>query len=347
MVMKVENEYGYIFKEYIMYLESILKNDPSNMKAVCQLAIMYLEDLRDLDTCVHLMEDALEKYESCMSKESLCELLNNLAYFYDYYYNDYLRAERTLKRAIELNSNYQNSHYALAYLTAESDPSFAIDIISRISQQENLPVHYKYLFAYILMRNALYEDALRYFEDLMRCDDIELSEKSLYSCAIIYYIIGKEKESSIITDRLYKECKEEKFKEISSYELIFLFYIQQKFERVVELFSIEAENTIFEVHIIKLYLFALKNLGLGAECERVFLNKVDEIKYQIEEIKSDEDCTDSEKLEYIKYNEQNLKILKQNYFDITMKNIIVKVDDIFHYCKAEQVCYLIDCPRHS
>jgi len=200
--------YRYIFKEYIEFLEIRLRHNPSDIKAICQLAIMYYEDRRDLDICLELMEDALKKYELSMSKESLWELLNNLAYFYDAEYGDDMKAELALKRAIELNSDYPNSYYALAYLTAESDPSFAFNIIRLIHNKGNLPTQYKFLYGYILMRNSLFEDALKYFEDLSQSNDVEIVEKSLYNCAIIYSIIGKVNKSSVIAEKLYRGYKE-------------------------------------------------------------------------------------------------------------------------------------------
>lgn len=341
------DKYCYIFKEYIEFLEALLRHNPSDIKAICQLAIMYYEDRRDIDISLQLMEDALTKYEKFMPKKSLWELLNNLAYFYDVEYGNYLKAEHALKQAIDLKSNYQSSYYALAYLTAESDPTFAVGIMNSIPHKENLPIHYRFLYGYILMRNALYEDALRYFKDLTQCNDIEIVEKSLYNCAIIYNVIGRKNESSIIADSLYKGYREGKNEEVLTFELIYLFFILQNFERVVGLFSTEkTENIHLDVQIIKLYFYALKALGLGAECEKVYLSKVDEIKNQIVETKSDKDNSDSEKLDYIKIYENDLEILLQNYLDATLRNIVVNVEDIFNYCKGRKVCYLIDCPRH-
>lgn len=350
-IIKTERDYDsyrYIFNEYIEFLETWLKHNPSDIKAICQLAIMYFEDRRDTDICVQLMEDALTQFGLYSSKESLCELLNNLAFFYDVECGDKQKAVKTLKRAIELKSNYPNSYYALAYLLAESDSSFAFSIMDGISQKENLPINYRYLFSYIMMRNALYEDGLKGFEDLSRCDDVELSEKSLYCCAIIKSISGKVKESSEIADRLYKGYKEGKNEEISTFELIYLYFKLQNYEKVVGLFSTEkTENIHIDVDIIKLYFYSLKVLGLGAECERVYLAKVNEIKNELDETKSDEDYSDSEKLDYINSYEKDIEILTQNYINIVLKNNIVEVDDILYYCKTRKVCYLIDCPRHS
>jgi isopropylmalate/homocitrate/citramalate synthase len=60
-VIQTEEEYeqySYIFKEYIDYLESLLKKEPDNIKAVCQLAIAYYEDCRENEDIISLLEDA-------------------------------------------------------------------------------------------------------------------------------------------------------------------------------------------------------------------------------------------------------------------------------------------------
>lgn len=347
MAEKEYDSYRYIFKEYIDFLEASLRENPSDIKVICQLAIMYYEDRRDLDVCLELMEDALKKYELSMSKESLWELLNNLAYFYDAEYGDDLKAEHSLKRAIELKSDYQNSYYALAYLTAESDPPFALGVMNHIPHKENLPTQYKFLYGYILMRNSLFEDALKYFEDLSHSNNIETVEKSVYNCAIIYSIIGKADKSSIIAEKLYRGYKDGKNEEILTFELIHLFYVLQDYKKVVGLFSTERiENIHVDVQTIKLYFYALKNLGLETECEKVYQNKTSEIKEDINETNLDSDISDNEKLDYVKDYQNDLETLSQNYSNIVFNNVVVKVDDIFCYCKGSKVCYLIDCPRH-
>lgn len=339
--------YSYIFKEYIDFLETRLKLNASDTKAVCQLAIMYYEDRRDVAVCLGLMEDALKKYELCISKESICELLNNIAYFYDVECGDDIKAELALKRAIELNSDYPSSYYALAYLKAESNPSFALDIIKHISFKGNLPIQYKFLHGYILMRNYLFEDALKYFEDLSQHNDVEIVEKSLYNCAIIYSINGEASKSSIIAEKLFRGYKEGENVAVSTFELIHLFFILQNYEKVVGLFGAEKiENIYVDVQIIKLLFYALNNLGLKAECEKTFQNKTNEIMNEINEIEIDSDISDIEKLDYIKDYQNDLKVLSQHYLDIVLNNVVVKVDDNFYYSKSNQQCYLIDCPRH-
>jgi tetratricopeptide (TPR) repeat protein len=350
MVIRAERDYDsyrYIFKEYIDFLETKLRQDPSDIKAICQLAIMYYEDRRDLDVCLELMEDALKNYELSISKESLWELLNNLAYFYDAEYGDDKKTELALKRAIDLNSEYPNSYYALAYLTAEADPSFALDVIRRIPLKKDSPTQYRFLYGYILMRNSLFEDALKCFEDLSKCSDIETVEKSIYNCAIIYSIIGKVNNASMIAETLYRSYKEGKNEEISTFELIHLFYILKDYEKVVGLFDSEkTENIYVDVQTIKLYFYALMSLGLKAECEKVYQNKISEIKEEIDEIKVDSDMSDNEKMEFVIAYQKDLTTLSQYYFDIVFNNIAVNVDDYFYYSKNSKVCYLIDCPRH-
>ncbi len=345
---QVYDSYRYIFKEYIQFLEGILMHDPSNIKAVCQLAIAYYEDRQDTDICIALMENALDIYEASMSKDNLYELLNNLAYFHDIEYGDTQKAENFLKRAIQLNSCYQSSYYALAYISVDSNPSIALNILNGIPQKENQSLNLQYLFGYVLLRNDLFDDVLSKLKSLMYCNDKEIVEKTKYCCALVYSITNRSKEALLIADELYDGYKDGTNEEILTFEMIYLYFQLKNYGKVIGLFGSEKRENIFvDVHIIKIYLYALKMQGFISECEKIYFDKLNELKKDIEEINSDEDFTKSEKIDYIKSSENDIEILKRNYNDIVLNNKSVEIEDIFYYCKPRKTCYLIDCPRHS
>lgn len=347
-IKKEYNLYSHIFKEYILFLEELLKKEPSNIKAVCQLAIAYYENRCDTDICLKLMEETLQKFDLSMSLDSKTELLNNLACFYDIEYGNTLKAKQILEYAVQLNTKYQKSYYGLAYLTADSNPEYALDVINKIPQKDNIPVEYQSLFAYILMINGKYNDALCYLNKLLLSSNKETIEKSLYNSAIIFYKTNETEKAIRIADKLYKDYKKRKNEEILTFELIHLYFILQNYEKVIGLFCSEkTENIFIDVNIIKLYFYALKKIKSDVDCEKIYRDKMNEITNDIEEIKNDVDCSENEKSEYINSYENDKRILTQNYSDIVINNQKPEVDNIFYYSSPKRICYFIDCPRHS
>ncbi|WP_430883334.1 tetratricopeptide repeat protein [Fusibacter sp. JL216-2] len=350
-IMNSEREYESqrpIIKEYILFLQNIIEKEPSNIKAICQLAISYFEDRRDTDICIEIMEAALTKNEESMSEQMLCELLNNLAYFYDEELGESDKAVETLNRAIKHQSCKPNSYYALAYLLVEDEPELALKVISEMSMPESPLNHYQYLKGYILMKNELYTDALRIFEELrLYSDNSEVREKSLYSSAIIRSITNETDMALRIADKLYDGFIVDHNEKVLTFELIHLYFLLRKFDKVVELFKIGKEPIYIDVEVIESYFYALKSLGLKSECEILYLQKIEEINEEIADTKLDCDFSNEEKESYINRSNEEIAKLKKSYSEIVLGNKFVQINDVFYSCKGTKCCYLIDCPRHS
>ena len=139
-------------QEYIVFLEKVLEVSPHNVKAASQLAIARLENNEDVDACIDLLETTISNSRSYISEADFCELINNLAFFYDEEKNDLEKARDLLLTIVNLKSCHEKSYYALAYLLVETDPLLALDHINRIDSMSQQPAYMRYMKAYVLLR---------------------------------------------------------------------------------------------------------------------------------------------------------------------------------------------------
>lgn len=337
-----------IIEQYILFLEKLIQEDPSNIKAICQLSIAYYEDRQDTDVCIELMEGALDKYETSMSEKLLCELLNNLAYFYEEECGESVKAIEILQRVTQYELCNPKSYYALAYQVVEENPKLALEVIQKLFLSEIQVNYYLYLKGYVLMKNEMLYEALSVFEELsLNTNNCETSEKALYSSAIIHTLLNNRDQALSIADSLFNGYKLDHNEEVLTFELIHLYFLLNEFDRVVEIFKLEKEQIYMDVKVMSIYLFALKSIGLESECEKLYLSKIEDFKEEISDTESDNDFSCEEKKLYISRLHKNIGEIKMQYEKIVLGNKVVRIEDVYYSCKGFKRCYLVDCPRHS
>lgn len=352
---KEYDKYCYISKDYIQYLEALLKKERANIKAVCQLAIAYYEDRRESKVIVFLMEDALAKYEDTMSKAELCEILNNLAYIYEKELQEPEKAVKLLKRAISLDTPFINSSYALGALCLDTDIDQAEQMFIKVLKSDPQNEEYRYHLGYCQMKKKSFEQALAIFEPISESwkDLNELSEKAYYCGALIMLSLGKKSEAERIANDLYLKYKLNTNSSIDVFELIDLYYILEHYEKVVGLFEDKHYDSngneygiSFDKDGIQVIFYSLHVLGYDEKCKTVLESKLEDITEIIENYRSDDALTQEEKNESISFFENDIAAIKESYTSVVCLNKKPEIPDIYRNLRLETHCYLIDCPWH-
>ncbi|MFZ3131027.1 MAG: hypothetical protein WA125_08000 [Desulfosporosinus sp.] len=352
---KEYDKYCYIFKDYIQYLEVLLKKERANIKAVCQLAIAYYEDRRENEVIISLMEDALAKYEDTMSKAELCEILNNLAYIYEKELQEPEKAVKLLKRAISLDTPFINSSYALGALCLDTDIDQAEQMFIKVLKSDPQNEEYRYHLGYCQMKKNSCEQALANFEPISESwkDSNELSEKAYYCCALIMLSLGKKSEAERIANDLYLKYKLNTNSSIDVFELIDLHYILEHYEKVVGLFEDKHYDSNgneyginFDKDGVQVIFYSLHVLGYDEKCKTVLESKLEDITEIIENYRSDDALTQEEKNESISFLENDIAAIKESYKSVICLSTKPEISDIYQNLRLETHCYLIDCPRH-
>lgn len=342
------DKYIYVFREYISYLESVLKEEPTNIKAVCQLAIAYYEDRRDCDDVISLLEETVTKFENVMSSVELCEILNDLAYFYFEEHDNSQKAVTLLERAVFLNTPYIQTYYALANLYLAENTEASARMFNKLLELKPNNKEYRYQLGYCFLKNGKFEKALSIFKPIaVNWNDAnELPEKAYFCCALAFLSMGQKTEAEKIADDLYNKWQDGRAENIDAFKLIDLFYCLEDYPRVIDLFKLSEHGLHFSKNELPIIFYSMHRLGKDKECEKVFEAKKREFDELIDTYQKDDIYTPDEKKEIITFFEKELELLKNDFHSVIELNIKPDIIDIFNGLEVPIYCFLIDCPRH-
>lgn len=339
---KPYDEYKNLLFEYIEFLENALNENPENIKAVCQLAIIYMEAREPVEKSIELMENTLEDFRKVLKEDEVAQLLNNLAFFYAEEMYDIDKAKQLLEKAVKCNSNFPNPYNALGIIYLNEDN--IVDALEMFNKATYLSKNIKYHnnYAVALYQAGHLEKATDIFNEISKeWRNNEVAVKAYYSYGMIKSIIGDAavgievaKNLSSILD--FDIC-------VNAYEIADLYFICKEYEKCVELY--DSEKLYPSMDWLNIYFYSFYVLNWKTKLEKVFKEIINEMEKEIkeEQIDNDEDWTVEERKEYIKDLNKDIKEFTVSYNAILNKgyepNINFKPELIFG-------CYLINCPRH-
>lgn len=339
---------GQFIDAYMVFLKDVIKDDPQNVQAICQLAIARLERNQDTDESIAIMEEALGRLRKSMSEGDLCVIMNNLAFFYDEEKDNSDRAKALLTEIIPLGSCHDKTHYALAYLLAKASPGQALKVINKIDFTQGQPDYMKHLWVYILVKNKSYEKALNILEDLyITSKTSDMRDIAFYMSAIVNHVLNRNIKALAIANRLYSKYVGGEDTEISTIELVHLYFLLEEYDKVVEIYERDWDMIYLNTEDMEMLLYALNKLGHLKRAESILRDKISQIEEDSSSIQNDDDFTQEEKVAYIQENDAFIEALHQSFEAIMSKTLKVKVKDVFYGCQGVKSCYLIGCLRHD
>lgn len=346
--VKDHESQGPFIDAYMIFLKDVIEDDPQNVQAICQLAIARLERNQDTDESIAIMEEALGRLRGSMSEGDLCVIVNNLAYFYDEEKDDSDRARALLTEIIPLGSCHEKTYYALAYLLVKTSPGKALEVINKINFKRVQPDYMRHIWAYILVKNKSYEKALSILEDLsITSKTSDMRDTAFYMSAIVNHVLNRNIKALTIADKLYNKYIGGEDTEISTFELVHLYFLLEKYDKVVDIYERDWGMIYLNAEDMEMLLYALSKLGYLKRAKTVLGDKISEIEEDSSSIQNDDDFTQEEKVAYIQENNAFIEALHQSFEAIMSKTLKVKVKDVFYGCHGVKSCYLIGCLRHD
>lgn len=337
------NEYKKLFFEYIEYLEDILKNNPQNIKAVCQLAIAYMEVREPAEKSIEIMENALNNFEEALGTEELTELLTNLAYFYEKEMHDVEKAKYLLERAVGNSSEIPNTYNELGIIYFQEGK--VEESIKLFSKAILLSKDIQYLCNYAV---ALYESGEKnksaniFYEISREWKSNEVAEIAYYYYGMIKSIIGDFETGLEIASNLFSII--ESANTIDECRIANLFFTCGDYERCIEIY--ESENLYPSLDWLKFYFYSYHKSRPYEMLRKVFDEVINSKEREIQEEKedNDENWTKEERRAYIEDINKDIKDITALFNCILNNEVKPEVD-----FKPEPIykCYLIDCPRHA
>lgn len=179
------------------------------------------------------------------------------------------------------------------------------------------------------------------------CSDTRLADRALYTSALVRHVLKDERGATDTADMLYKKYIENVDVKISTFELVHLYFLLKKHDKVVSIFERDMDTIYLNTDDTKMYLYALSQLGQDKKADEVFSSKIKEIQEENVFIQSDDDYSPEEKNEYIDKNIKAIDRLAKVYIDMSENNTKVSVKDIFYACNEIKQCYLMGCLRHE
>ena len=348
---KIRNnsDYDSVYKEYKIFLENKLKENPKNVEVICQLAAVYNELTYQWEEIYKLLNEFIKKYENELTNEEKSRIYTNLGYYYDDQRYGSKRAIRTLRKAIAFNPNNSKAYYGLGadyYGANKYDKSE--EMYKRACELEDNPI-YKFEYANLLMVNGKYREAKIILEELIK-KDFEF-EKEDFAKIKYSYIANKiqlrkfENIENEINELMLETVNKDDFFEEEFAELYYLVGSYEKSRKIYSKFKIQDYQ--FPAWWLRFYFYSLKQLNEIEKLQENFKIVLKIKDKEIESIKNGEfltECTESYKKEEIREIKRQIKNLKAEY------EKILKTDykpEVKIYPKFLYDCFLIDCPRHQ
>lgn len=337
------DDYKNYFLQYINYLKNILSSDPRNIKAICQLAIAYMETREPSEKSIDLIEDAIVTYKDTLKKEELTELLNNLAYFYSEGMSEDDKAVKILENAIKLETDFPNTYNALGikYLE-ENKADNALKLFNKATSLCD-DIKYKNNYAVALYNKKHIEEANEIFLKISNdWQKNHVSAKAYYSYGMIKSLSGEVEVGIKVANDLLTLINNANG--IDAFKIAELYYVCKDYKKCISYY--DYEKLYPTPDWLNIYFYCFYALGQKAKLYRIVSNIVEEKKSELrlEVLDNDEEWTVEERKLYTQKLEQEIKEITRIYYMIMKGNYKPTLN-----FEPELIygCYLIDCPRHS
>ncbi len=227
-------------RKYEKILEDKLKLKPDDVEVASVLAMLNEELRKSSSYGFELLVNCYEIYKDTLDDDSFSMLVTNLAYFLiEEIEFDLEKAERLLLEAINRNSKYEETYYALGRLYFDNDEFIKASQMFKIAFDisSNSKYKYKYSEAVCLIKTGEFQKAVDELR-LVYCDDL-IEDKSVVETAkyLCYALteLGQFDESKIILSKLMKF--ESNIVEIHEIDLADLLFMNGEYETCVKVYD--------------------------------------------------------------------------------------------------------------
>lgn len=342
-VMNLEfDERAKFFHECKEKLEIEVNNNPSNIQAFSLMAMINLELRDDTKISIDILEDCYNKNKNNMSKDDYSLWANNMAYLLCEEYEEIDKSIELLTKAIEYESRYDNTYYALGKLFfKKKNYKKAITLFNKAFEISPHKV-YEYNEAISLIASNNKQEGILQLKSIYTYPykDEEIDGRIALALGRELALNG-ELEEGKKTIQLLLESSYEGL-DIGANELAECMYMLGDYHKCIKLYD---KDKLYEDESwIGQYFYALKEEYSIDAVER----KMNEIETQIVKNIYDEEAnhidwdSEEERKEYIDGEKVRLNKIKECYRQVIngIKPSVKIYHDIFYKC------YFINCPRH-
>ncbi|GAA0120965.1 hypothetical protein UT300018_02810 [Clostridium faecium] len=342
-VMNLEfDERAKIFYKCKEKLEIEINNNPSNIQAFSLIAMINLELRNDTKISIEILKDCYNRNKNNMSKDEYCFWATNMAYLLSEEYEEVDKSIELLTKAIEYESKYDNTYYALGKLFFnKKNYREAITLFNKAFEIFPHKV-YKYNEAVSLIASNNKQEGIFQLKSIYTYPykDEEIDGK-------IALLLGRElalneelEEGKKIIQLLLESSYESL--EVEASELAECMYILDDYHKCIKLYD---KDKLYEDESwIRQYFYALKEAYSIDVAEKIMKDIERRIEENIceEEINYIDWDSEEECKEYIDGEKDRLNKIKECYRQIVngIKPFVEVNYDIFYKC------YYINCPRH-
>lgn len=337
------NDYSQIFLEYKAFLKKYIKDNPTDVEAVCQLAITNFELRASASEIIQKLEKFKKRYSAKISAADKGRLYSNLAYYYEEEDN-MPKCMECLKKAIGLLPDAPNAYDALGQKMVKFGNNIEAEALSLFEKASTLSqeIKYQYNFAVSLFKNGNTERAKDIFEKLLAESE---NEKLLYAYGVCLYYLGEKEQALAIANELASEELDNDY--IDESMIADLYFLCGEYEMHNKMYDSCPFTYYYTADWLAPYFYSLKKMA-----------KMDELKHIYEKVikEKEEDITSEKKAEITEgYSEQDraayIKKLEKERDDIKISYYKSLNSDEKPDIKIElnfiDGCYLLDCPRHQ
>ena len=345
---KSYEEYVYLFEEYKKYLESVIKQNPSDITAVCQYAAVLMELRYSSDDSIKIMEETLSQFENELANSEKVRLYTNLAFFYDENGNEDKQIA-FLEKAVNLKHDTPNAYDALAVcittkarcINTTSDFTVALPLFEQAARLSN-EFRYQYNYATALYIAGNIAKAKNIFEKLYHQDS--KNKKAIYGLGVCSYYLDNTKTALEMANLLANIDTDD---EVDEFQIAELFYLCGDYANHNAMFDNCKIHYYYDVSWLAPYFYSLRVLGKDSELlqkyKEVVSSKTEEIKdAKAEEL--DDSYTVENRNEYVAKLQKEFYDIEEAYRKIIRENDKPELSPKLYFVYG---CYLIDCPRHQ
>ena len=333
-----------IFLEYKTFLEKYIKDNPTDVEAVCQLAITNFELRASASEIIQKLEKFLKKYHAVISSADMGRLYSNLAYYYEEEDN-MPKCMECLKKAIVLLPDAPNAYDALGQKMVKFGNNMEAEALSLFEKAStrSQEIKYQYNFAVSLFRNGNIERAKAIFENLLA--ESENEKHILYAYGVCLYYLGEKEQVLAIANELASEELDNDY--IDESMVADLYFLCDEYERHNKIYDSCPFSYYYTADWLAPYFYSLKKMAKMDELkniyEKVMKEKEEDItgekKAEITEVYSEQD-----RAAYIKKLEKERDDIKISYYKSLNNDEKPDIKIEFNFIDG---CYLLDCPRHQ
>lgn len=329
-----------IFEKYKAIIEEHILSNPNDVEAVSLVAMILLELRFDKESAFAYLENCYSRFAHQLLDDDFSLLVTNMAYFYFEEYCNCDKAIEMLHCAIDRNSKYVNTYYALGlalYSKKEYD-----DASKQFEKAYKLTNDKRYLHCQAVC--AFYMDNMKRGIELLRGVTIDYSSEYDIRTGLMLANFLALDGKTILAKKIAKHMLEIDSENMNYFEVADIMFLIGEYSACAELY--EKEKLYEDSSWLGIYFYALQQSGQSEKAYKKISQLRNDINKEVNtEQTTPQDWNDEEELnEYInQQKERLLKIEKCFYtvFELKEKPLYDYHPDILYWC------YYINCPRHS